>query len=487
MANIIRIKRRVSGGAGAPSSLKTAELAWNMVDNTLYGGKGDDGGGDATSVVPLGGIGAFVALTGAQSIADIKTFTSSPVVPTVSSGDNSTKAASTAFVKAQNYLTANETITLSGDVTGSGTTAITTTLANSGVTTGTYTKVTVDAKGRVTVGANLSAGDIPTLTAAKISDFDTQVRTNRLDQMATPSSSVDMGNQRITNVGAPTSNSDAATKSYVDSMAAGTDFKESVRAATTANITLSGTQTIDGVSVVADDRVLVKNQSTAADNGIYVVAAGAWSRSDDAGTTGQLSSGAVTFVEEGSTNSGKQYVLTTTGTITIGTTGQTWSQFGGGTTYSAGNGLDLTGSTFSVDSEDTDNITVGAGGINLADTTVTPDTYKSVTVDQKGRITAGTNPTTLSGFGITDAQPLDATLTALAGMSTAANKFPYFTGVDTVVLGDITAFGRSLLDDADAATARTTLSLGTMATQAANNVAITGGSIDNVDMDGGTF
>ena len=90
-------------------------------------------------------------------------------------------------------------------------------------------------------------------------------------------------------------------------------------------------------------------------------------------------------------------------------------------------------------------------------------------------------------YAITDAQPLDATLTALAGLATAADRLPYATGVDTFALATFTAFGRSLVDDADAAAARTTLGLGTLATQAASNVSITGGTLDGVTIDGGTF
>jgi len=108
-------------------------------------------------------------------------------------------------------------------------------------------------------------------------------------------------------------------------------------------------------------------------------------------------------------------------------------------------------------------------------------------VDTYGRVTAGSNPTTLSGYGITDAQPLDATLTALAGLATAADRLPYATGADAFALATFTAFGRSLVDDADAATGRATLGLGTLATQDASNVSITGGSIDGVTIDGGTF
>jgi len=98
MAGIIRIKRRVSGSPGAPLALKTAELAYNMADDIIYAGHGDDTAGNATSIRVVGGTGAFVALTTAQTIAGIKTFSSSPIVPTPSAGDNSTKVATTAYL-----------------------------------------------------------------------------------------------------------------------------------------------------------------------------------------------------------------------------------------------------------------------------------------------------------------------------------------------------------------------------------------------------
>ena len=91
------------------------------------------------------------------------------------------------------------------------------------------------------------------------------------------------------------------------------------------------------------------------------------------------------------------------------------------------------------------------------------------------------------GYSITDAQPLDATLTALAGVTVAANELIYATGADSFSVTSLSTYGRSLLDDADAAAARTTLGLGTIATQDASAVAITGGTIDNITLDGGTF
>lgn len=488
MANTLRIKRRASGSPGAPSSLQNAELAYNEVDDVLYYGKGTGGaGGSATTIPAIGGAGAYLTLSSAQTVSGNKTFTGDVVVPTQASSDDSTKAATTAFVKAQGYLTGNQSITFSGDASGSGTTSVTLTLASVG-TAGTYTKVTTDAKGRVTAGATLSATDIPTLTAAKISDFDTQVRTSRLDQMAAPTADMSLNSRKITNLADPTGAQDAATKAYVDATKQGLDVKDSVVVATTANITLSGTQTVDGVSLVAGDRVLVKNQTTGSENGLYsVVSGGSWTRTTDANTSAKVTSGMFVFVEQGTTNADSGWVLTTDGTITLDTTSLAFTQFSGAGQITAGAGLTKSGNTLDVGTASASRIVVNADSIDLATTGVSAGTYQSVTVDTYGRITGGTNPTTLAGYGIVDAQPLDATLTALSGVSTVADRLIYATGVDAFAVTTFTSFGRSLVDDADASAARTTLALGSIATQDASNVNITGGSIDNITFDGGTF
>ena len=224
-----------------------------------------------------------------------------------------------------------------------------------------------------------------TQLAATISDFDTQVRTSRLDQMAAPTAAVSANSQKITNLATPTVGTDAATMAYVDAAAqasaAGIDAKPSVRAATTANISLTAPQTVDTVSVVAGDRVLVKNQSTANQNGIYVVAAGAWTRSTDCDTATEYTSQAFTFVEEGG-QAGTQWKVSTSGAIVVGTTAVTWAQFGAAQTFVGGNGLVLTGNTFDV----------GAGtGITVAADTVGIDT---AVVVRKFAATIGDGTTT---------------------------------------------------------------------------------------------
>jgi len=129
----------------------------------------------------------------------------------------------------------------------------------------------------------------------------------------------------------PTNALHAVTKQYADGIAAGLDPKGSVRAATTTNITLSNTQSIDGVSVIAGDRVLVKNQSTGSENGIYVVSAGAWSRAADfdGSPSNEVTGGAYCFVEEGTANADTGWVLTTNNPITIGSTSLVFTQFTG--------------------------------------------------------------------------------------------------------------------------------------------------------------
>lgn len=208
-----------------------------------------------------------------------------------------------------------------------------------------------------------------TQTAATISDFNTAVRTNRLDQMAAPTAAVSLNSQRITNVATPTAGTDAANKQYVDDAVAGMAWKAEVRLATTAPGTLATSfangATVDGVVLATGDRILIKDQVAGAENGIYVVnASGAPTRAADADTGGEMS-GAAVFVASGTTNSGTRWLCNTTGAITLGSTAISFAQFGGGATYTAGNGLTLAGNDFNV---------VAGTGISVAADAVSVDT-----------------------------------------------------------------------------------------------------------------
>jgi hypothetical protein len=267
-----------------------------------------------------------------------------------------------------------------------------------------------------------------TQLAATISDFDTQVRTSRLDQLAAPTAAVAFNSQRLTNLADPSSAQDAATKQYVDGVATGLDVKASVRAATTATITLNGAQTIDGVSLVAGDRVLVKNQSTASANGIYVVASGTWARATDADSSAEVTPGLFTFVEEGTTNADSGWVLTTDAPITLGTTGLAFTQFTGAGQTIAGGGLTKTGNTFDVGGT-ADRITVYADNIDIA------TTYAGqASINTLGTITAGVwqgTPIAVA-YGGTGATTPAAARTALGtvGKYAAGNGG---TATDTIV------------------------------------------------------
>ena len=346
MTNTIRIKKRAaSGSAGAPSTLAPSELAFNenASDLKLYYGFGDNGSGEASSIITVGGSGAFFDKTTTRT------------ANTILGGPASGSAAAPTF-------------------------------------------------------RALVVADIPTLTASKVSDFDTQVRTSRVDQLASATNPV----SGVT----PTSDAHFATKGYVDSTSEGLDVKQSCKVATTANITLSGTQTIDGVAVSADERVLVKNQSTASENGIYLCKASSWVRSDDL-ATGANAAGAFTFVEQGS-NADIGFVCTTD-TATVGTNNLSFSTFSSSGNVTAGNGLDKSGNELSVDLK-------ANGGLVIESTEVAVDLAASSITGTLAVGDGGTGSTSASaartalGLAIgTNVQAYDADLDNLSGCQSGAS------------------------------------------------------------------
>ncbi len=189
---------------------------------------------------------------------------------------------------------------------------------------------------------------------------------NKLHDFALATASVDLNNQKITNLTDPTNPQDAANKRYVDSAVVGIDWKPSVRLATTAAITLAtgleNGDTLDGVVLATGDRVLVKNQTDATENGLYVVAAsGAPARSSDADTAAEITASFAVFVEEGTVNTDSGWTLTNNGAVTVGTTALSFTQFTGLGQITAGAGLTKTANTLDVIGGD--GITVNADSV----------------------------------------------------------------------------------------------------------------------------
>ena len=369
---------------------------------------------------------------------------------------------------------------------------------------------------------NISNTDIDSSAAIATSKLADGANFVKKDGSVAYTADQSFGGFKATNLAAPTSNTDAATKAYVDSVAQGLNTKTAVRVATTGNITLSGTQTIDGVALSAGDRVLVKDQTTTTQNGVYDVSAGAWTRSSDSDAGVELVN-AFYFVQEGLTLQATGFVQSTPGPLTIGSSSILFNQFSGAADYTAGAGLTKTGLTFDVGTASSSRIVVNADNIDLATTGVSAGTYTKITLDIYGRATSATQATTsdiaegsnlyfndsraraaITGgassiasanltanralisdaggkvgvstvssvelsylSGVTSAiqtqlnakQAQDATLTTIAGLTTAPDTMIYFTAPDVAAVTPFTAFGRTLIASTSSSNARTALGL----------------------------
>ena len=298
----------------------------------------------------------------------------------------------------------------------------------------------------------LVVADIPTLTAAKVSDFDTQVRTSRVDQLASATSTV----SGVT----PTADAHFATKGYVDGVSQGLDIKEAVKVATTANITLSGTQTIDGVAVSADERVLVKNQSTATENGLYLCKASTWSRTDDL-AAGDDASSVFVFVDQGTVNADNGFVCSTNkGSAVVGTNNLAFTQFSGAGQITAGDGLDKSANTLSLDLK-------ANGGLVIESTELALD------------LAASSITGTLPVSKITSLTSTVTELNKLDGLNSTTTELNTCTDGDTAATSTTLATAdRMVVNDA-----------GTMKQVAFSDLVtfLEDGSTSGLEIDGGTF
>jgi len=352
------IRIKRSTGSSAPSTLENAELAFAEGSKKLFVGIGTGGaGGSATTIEAIGGSGSFADLFTSRTQ---NTFLAAP------NGSN----------------------------------------------------------GAATFRA-MVADDVPTLTAVKISNFNAAVQTNLLNELAAPTGSVSLNNQTITNLADPVNTQDAATKGFVEATSQGLDVKDSCKAATTGNITISTAlnngDTLDGVTLATNDRVLVKDQSTASQNGIYIVGSSPARASDLA--AGSDAAGMFTFVEQGTVNADNGFVCTSNkGSAIVGTNNLTFAQFSGAGQITAGDGLDKSGNTLSVDLK-------ANGGLVIESTEIGVDLAASSITGTLAIGDGGTGATTTSaartalGLAIgTNVQAYDADLDNLSGMQSGASS-----------------------------------------------------------------
>jgi len=305
---------------------------------------------------------------------------------------------------------------------------------------------------------------------------------------------VDVNSSRITSLSDPSGDQDAATKAYVDSVANGLDVKTSVRVATTAALatvtysngagtltaSANGALIIDGVTVSVADRVLIKNQASAVQNGIYVVtttgsgaAAFVLTRGPDADTAGELTGGAFFFVEEGTDNADNGYVTTFNGTPTLGTTDITFVQFSGAGQISAGNALTKTGNTLDVAVDGTtievssDALRVKASGI--AANELATDAVTTIKIQNSAVTNAKLANSTIF---FTDESSTQGSV-ALGGNI----EFLAGEGIDTTVIGNTVRISGELATSANAG----------VAFFPTDNFLVTSGSVAITKIDGGTF
>jgi hypothetical protein len=342
-----KVKRRTSGSPGAPASLLAGQIAYNEVDGFFYVGYGDDGAGNATSIKAFAkddfNINKLIPSGGAVGKVLGKTGIGDYAVGWVDPGQ---------------LYTAGSSMILTGGAFTVDTTLIA--ALNSPAFTG-----------------------LPTTPTQVVNDNSQKIASTAYADRAAANAVVGL-----------------ASTSYVDSAVQGLKPKESVRVIATSNVSsLNGLQNIDGVSLAGGDRVLLPVQTTAAQSGVWIASAGAWTRALDMDIWAEVC-GAYILAREGTVNGGHGFINTNNPTTagTIGTTGQTWVEFTGASDITPGNGISKSGNTLSVN--------VGAGLSTSAG---------AVVVDYS--VVAALNSPALTGV---PTAPLAATGTSTGQLATTA-------------------------------------------------------------------
>jgi len=325
----------------------------------------------------------------------------------------------------------------------------------------------------------------------------------KLNEFTAPDGAVSLNSQKITNLATPTADGDAASKSYVDGVSQGLDVKDSCVAATTGNITISTAlnngDTIDGVSLSTNDRVLVKDQSSASENGIYIVGSSP-ARADDL-AAGADAAGMFTFIEQGTVNADNGFVCTSNkGSAVVGTNNLAFSQFSGAGQITAGDGLDKSANTLSLDLKSN-------GGLVIESTEVAVDLGASSITGTLAVSDGGTGSTSASaartalGLAIgTNVQAYDADLDALSGcQSGAASALASLTSTEVAILDGATVTTAELnIMDGNTSASSTTLATadrmvmndnGTMKQVALTDLVtfLEDGATSGFDVNGGTY